>query len=66
LENVRKTPASGVPVSLQGVDADISTGLSHIGVEDLGQEEALRRLVGEVSIDDELAPENASVKRCVL
>jgi hypothetical protein len=60
LEYVGQAPLLRVPVSFQGVYADISRRLGDIRVENLGQEVSLWRLGWEVAVDDELAAENAT------
>ena len=39
-----QTPVVRVPVSLQGVDANVSAWLGHIRVKNFGEEEAFRGL----------------------
>ena len=48
-----------LPVPLQRVDADLA-GLRHVRVEDLREEETLRRLRREVLSEDELDAEMAA------
>mmetsp|Transcript_5554 Transcript_5554/g.9512 ORF Transcript_5554/g.9512 Transcript_5554/m.9512 type:complete len:224 (-) Transcript_5554:61-732(-) len=62
LEDVGERPLGGVPVLLERVHADVPGGLGDVGVEDLGQEVALRRLVGKLTVDDESTAEDAAVE----
>ena len=53
-----------LPVALESVDADLSAR-RHVGVEDLGKEEALGRRLRKVLVEGEFDPEPASDVRRV-
>ena len=51
LENVLEGPLAGFPVSLQGVDADLSCRGCYVGVENFREEEALWGVLGEATFE---------------
>ena len=52
-------PLLRVPISLESIDADLARRLSHVGVEDLGEEMALRWRLREVTTDCQTTAEDA-------
>lgn len=58
-------PVRILPVALERVNADLAGGGRHVGVEDLGHEEALGRRRREVRSEAQLEAEAAALKRRV-
>ena len=65
LQDVADIPLLRVPVLFESVHADLTTRLSHVWVENLGQKVTLRWLLREISVDLESTPEYAIMERCV-
>ena len=62
-EDVEERPVGGVPVFLEGVDANLPL-LANVWVEYFGDEVALGRVVREVVFDGQFAPEDSSFVGC--
>ena len=60
-EDVLERPLAGLPVSLQGVDTDLSGGGGDVRMENFGHEEALRGVLWEATLEQELTTEDSTV-----
>ena len=65
LEDVAEGPLGGVPVALQRVHADFARVHRHVRVENLRQEVPFGGALRELTFNDELASEDASLVRCL-